>query len=142
MDININQSAIRLSPMLLTVLKQKIKEANTEKDPSQITVNFRDSSYNAKSGGYHPVEIALKKEAATGWWTLLYITDFCYDGYLYAELVKEVDFDFSATTFFLANCTPTSITRSTVKDFYKSWENNFLSYLEYDAFDQIEVSVY
>ncbi|MCG6202319.1 DUF2787 family protein [Psychromonas antarctica] len=34
------------------------------------------------------------------------------------------------------------MTRSTVKIFYKSWENNFLSYLEYGAFDQIEVSAW
>lgn len=142
MGININQSAIRLSPMLLAVLKQKIKEANTENDLSQITVNFRDSSYNAVTGGYHPVEIALQKGESDSGWNVLYITDFCYDGYPYAELVKEVDFDFSVSTFYLANCTPTAITRSTVKEFYKSWENNFLSYLEYDAFDQIEVSAW
>ena len=140
MDIKINQTAIKLSPKLLALLKQTIKEKSSDKGISQITVNFRDSSYNAKAGGYQPVEISLQKDALNGWWTLLYITDFCYCGHPYPELVKEVDFDFSANTFFLANCTPTSITRSTVKDFYRSWENNFLSYLEYDAFDQIEVS--
>jgi len=142
MDIKINQSAITLCPKLLVVLKQKIKERGADADISQITVNFRDSTYSAVTGGYHPVEIALQKGESDSGWNVLYITDFCYDGYPYAELVKEVDFDFSVSTFYLANCTPTSITRSTVKDFYKSWENNFLSYLEYDAFDQIEVSAW
>ncbi|MGK0269592.1 MAG: hypothetical protein ACI88H_000224 [Cocleimonas sp.] len=140
MEININQSAIKLSPKLLAVLKQKIKEKITDENLAHITVNFRDSSYNEESGGYHPVEISLQRNASNDNWNLLYITDFCYYGHPYPELVKEVDFDFSASTFFMANCSPTPITRTAVKDFYRSWENNFLSYFEYDAFDQIEVS--
>ncbi|MCG6202331.1 DUF2787 domain-containing protein [Psychromonas antarctica] len=142
MDIKFNVCCLNIDPKLYVQLQKAIQAKEVDAQISQVTVNYRDSSYSSKTGGYQPVEISLQKEAVNGCWCLLYITDFCYCGHPYPELVKEVDFDFSANTFFLANCTSTSITRSTVKDFYKSWENNFLSYLEYDAFDQIEVSAW
>ena len=60
----------------------------------------------------------------------------------YPELIKEVDFSFSSRTFYLVNGSPMNLIRSTVKNFYKTWENNFLAYLECNVFDEIKISVY
>ena len=142
MDIKFNPSLIKLSPKLLVTLKQTVQEKCTDNDATQITVNFRDSSYNTEAGGYHPVEISLQKDFSEERWTVLYITDFCYYGYPYAELVKDLDFDFSLETLFTAYTQPRPITHTSVKDIYRLWQYNFLSYLEYGAFDEIKVSAY
>ena len=142
MDIEFNRCCLSITPALYAQLNKAVKNEKVDTDVNQITVNFRDSSYSASAGGYHPVEIAFQKDESNGGWSLLYITDFCYYGSPYPELIKEVDFDFSSRTFYLVNASPMFIARSTVKNFYRTWENNFLTYLEFDAFDEIEVSTY
>ncbi len=102
-------------------------------------INFRDSTYSAESGGYHPVEIRLVKTGEQ--WVFDYITDFSYVGYPYPELVKEVDFDFSSGLANFLYQFEESITDEQVHEFYSIWESNFLSYVEMDAFDEIEVAV-
>ena len=66
-----------------------------------VTINFRDPTYSAENGGFHPVEIRLERQNNA--WHLCYITDFAYVGSgPYVELAKDLDFDFierSATTF-------------------------------------------
>jgi hypothetical protein len=140
MDIKFNPSLIKLSSKLLVILKQTIRESPIDKDTTQITVNFRDSSYNTEAGGYHPVEISLQKDLSEGSWTVLYITDFCYYGHPYAELVKDLDFDFSLKMLFTVYSQPRPITQPSAKEVYRLWQYNFLSYLEYGAYDQIKVS--
>ncbi|MGR5061193.1 DUF2787 family protein [Vibrio rotiferianus] len=104
-----------------------------------LVINFRDSSYSAESGGYHPVEIRLVKTGEQ--WVFDYITDFSYVGYPYPELVKEVDFDFSSGLAQFLYQFEESITDERVHEFYSMWESNFLSYVEMDAFDEIEVAI-
>ena len=140
MHIEFSRCCLSISPKLYSQLKQATSKSSIEPGVTQITINFRDTTYSASAGGYHPVEISFQKGTLNDEWSLLYITDFCYYGAHYPELVKEIDFDFSTRTFYLVNASPMSITRSSVKEFYRTWERNFLAYLTLNAFDQIEVS--
>ncbi len=96
-----------------------------------VTLNFRDPTYSAKRGGFHPVEIRL--EQCDNIWHFCYITDFAYIGSgPYAELTKELDFDFQSGVFQnLFGVFP--IEQAT--DMFQIWEGNFLYYyLELEAF--------
>lgn len=96
-----------------------------------VTLNFRDPTYSAKRGGFHPVEIRL--EQYDNMWHFCYITDFAYIGSgPYAELTKELDFDFQSGVFQnLFGVFP--IEQAT--DMFRIWEGNFLYYyLELEAF--------
>jgi len=137
MDIKFNQSTIKISSRLFVVLKQAIKRQVVDGEISQITFNYRDSSYSSEAGGYHPVEIALHKEQKSDRWSLLYITDFSYYG---SELTKDLDFDFSAEQFNCVYSHPRPIAHRDVKEIFNLWQDNFLSYLEYGVFDEIEVN--
>ena len=98
---------------------------------NSVTINFRDPTYSAESGGFHPVEIRLERQNNT--WHLCYITDFVYVGSgPYAELAKDLDFDFQAGVFQnLFGVFP--IEQAT--DLYQIWEGNFLHYwLELEVF--------
>lgn len=102
----------------------------------QICVNFRDPTYSAERGGYHPVEIFLERFGTH--YKLCYITNFCYAGIGdYAELVKSLDFEFIAGTFQdLSGYYPIE----TAREIYPMWEDNFLTYwLEMKVFE-MEVS--
>ncbi len=60
-----------------------------------VIVNFKDPSYSAEAGGFHPVEVFIQRDGR-----ILYITDFAYVGRPpYEELVKELDFDFGLGLF-------------------------------------------
>ncbi|WP_354624222.1 DUF2787 family protein [Psychromonas sp. MME2] len=140
MDIKFNQSVIKISNRLFAVLKQAIERQVVKREVSQITFNYRDSSYSCDAGGYHPVEIALQKDQESNSWSLLYITDFCYYGHPYAELCKDLDFDFETEFFMGVYTPPRPMSQPSVKEIYNLWQDNFLSYLEYGAFDEIEVN--
>lgn len=58
-----NKCPLSISPRLQTVL---IDHINTKASDSvtAITLNFRDTSYSAEAGGFHPVEIAMQKDSA------------------------------------------------------------------------------
>lgn len=111
-----------------------ITELLTQHDitDDSVTINFRDPSYSAEQGGFHPVEIRLERQDDI--WQFIYITDFAYVGIgSYAELAKELDFDFQAGVFQnLFGVFP--IEQAT--DIYQIWEGNFLYYwLELSVFD-------
>ena len=97
-----------------------------------VVINFRDPDYSAESGGYHPVEIAINAGGQ-----IQYITDFSYVGQPpYAELDKELDFDFSSGLLYqLGQYRP--IERALY--LYPLWEQNFLAYYEAQVYT-VEVS--
>ncbi|EGR3956223.1 DUF2787 domain-containing protein, partial [Vibrio cholerae] len=66
-----------------------------------LVFNFRDKSYSAEEGGFHPVEMAIC-QTSTGEWSIEYITDFAYMGNYYPELERNLDFDFRVGQFFVA----------------------------------------
>ncbi|EKO3516602.1 DUF2787 domain-containing protein [Vibrio fluvialis] len=133
-----NQCPLSISPRLQTVLIDHINTKATDSSTA-ITLNFRDTSYSADAGGFHPVEIALKKDSAQHW-SILYITDFAYMGNHYPELERSVDFDIGNNMAFFTGVGWQAIDAYGVNDFYQIWESNFLSYLEMDAFDEIKLS--
>ncbi|WP_028866960.1 DUF2787 domain-containing protein [Psychromonas arctica] len=139
-NIKLKSSPLKISTQLLVHINEAISRNKIAKERTHISINFRDSEYNYKLGGYHPVEIGLEKMGDNKRWSLLYITDFSYLGYPYAELVKELNFDFSEGMLFTNYCPPRPITHYTVKALFELWQHNFISYLEFSAFDQIKVS--
>lgn len=58
-----------------------------------VSLLFKDLSYSAEKGGYHPVEIRLILRNDE--WYFDYITDFSYMGTVYPELEKEIDISWS-----------------------------------------------
>ncbi|NOH84095.1 DUF2787 domain-containing protein [Vibrio sp. 03-59-1] len=133
-----SKCSLPISVNLQTVL---LKHINTQPNQSfdHFTLNFSNTSYSAESGGYHPVEIALQKDSAERW-SILYITDFAYMGNYYPELERSVDFDIGNNMAFFTGVGWQAIDAYGVNDFYKIWESNFLSYLDMESYDQIEVS--
>ncbi len=135
MKINTSNLPLPVTSKLTDTIKDALKEEDLNGKTS-VTLNFRDPDYSAETGGYHPVEIMLKRQGDE--WHILYITDFCYAGIgPYAELVKDLDFDFGAGVF------QTSYGYFRIEeglDVYVVWELNFLQYwLKFDVYD-IKVS--
>ena len=64
-----------------------------------VSLLFKDLSYSAEKGGYHPVEIRLISRNDE--WCFDYITDFSYMGVVYPELEKEIDISWSQQYVFL-----------------------------------------
>lgn len=133
-----NKCPLSISPRLQTVLIDHINTKATDSSTA-ITLNFRDTSYSADAGGFHPVEIAMQKDSEQRW-SILYITDFAYMGNAYPELERSVDFDIGNNMAFFTGVGWQAIDAYGVNDFYQIWESNFLSYLELDAFDEIKLS--
>ncbi|HAS6280272.1 TPA: DUF2787 domain-containing protein [Vibrio vulnificus] len=140
LTFNVERLLLPVSVDLQDVLNIIVDRSHKLTSSTQsLVINFRDSTYSAESGGYHPVEIRLVKTGEQ--WVFDYITDFSYVGYPYPELVKEVDFDFSSGLAQFLYQFEESITDERVHEFYSMWESNFLSYVEMDAFDEIEVTI-
>ena len=105
-----------------------------------LVFNFRDKSYSAEEGGFHPVEIAIC-HTSTGDRSIEYITDFAYMGSYYPELERNLDFDFRVGQFFVAyrGWLPMQGSRD-AKELYRLWESNFLAYVDTDAYNEIAVT--
>ncbi|MBL4682555.1 MAG: DUF2787 family protein [Pseudomonadales bacterium] len=124
MKINTENLPYTISPKLIILLEKLTDDL----DGVGITVNFRDPTYSAKFGGYHPVEIRISSNGE-----IEFITDFAYVGLGQdAELVKEIDFDFSCGIFGHVYCPDKPI--EVGYHLYSIWEMNFLSYVEMDIF--------
>ncbi|MDS1867378.1 DUF2787 domain-containing protein [Vibrio parahaemolyticus] len=123
-----------LQRALLTQLEQYSKS-----NPSPVTLNFRDSTYSAEAGGFHPVEISLQR-TRLGKWKILYITDFAYFGSAYPELERNVDFDIASGQAYFSGMGWQDINSYGVRGFYLLWESNFLSYLDMEAYDDIKTT--
>ncbi|MGO3344160.1 MAG: DUF2787 family protein [Marinomonas sp.] len=107
-------------------------------DKQYITLNFKDQSYSADRGGYHPVEIALTK-MPNDQFLIQYVTDFSYDNHEDIELEKELDFDFGNSVAFTRYSGWKEIDSPGISELYQLWESNFICYLDIGAFDHVEV---
>lgn len=126
--INTDNLCLPVSKQLTTYLEQLITGHHSHQ---AITINFKDPSYSADAGGFHPVEIRLEKEQSQ--WRIIYITDFCYMGTGYmADLAKDLDFDFDCGVFQnILGVYPLE----QAADIYQVWEQNFMTYcIELDVF--------
>jgi len=97
---------------------------------SRVTVNFRDPTYSAESGGFHPVEISLSRHGES--WLLDYLTDFHYVGFPYPELEKAVDVSWQDGYCWLAGIGDCAI--SDFVDYWQLWQRNFVSYVQMGVF--------
>ena len=122
--MKVNQlSCLKLiSDDLIKIIEEEVASSDIDLS-SGVVINFRDPDYSAESGGYHPVEIAVRGDG-----TLLYITDFSFAGRPpFVELEKELDFDFGCERFqHFGHEYPI---RQGL-DMYKLWQQNFVSYYE------------
>jgi hypothetical protein len=96
MPITINpQTRITLlEPNFVSVVNDLLKD--TSLDTSEvIALNFRDPTYSAENGGFHPVEIHVDSKG-----DILSITDFSYFGMEpFIELGIELDWGFEHDHF-------------------------------------------
>ncbi|MGO3346736.1 MAG: DUF2787 family protein [Marinomonas sp.] len=115
-----------------------LNEHTSQLEKHHIILNFKDQSYSADHGGYHPVEIALSK-LPDGQFLIQYITDFSYENHEDTELEKELDFDFDNSVAFTRYSGWQEINSPGIDELYQLWESNFLCYLEIGAFDRVDV---
>lgn len=86
-----------------------------------VTITYRDPGYDPERGGFHPVEIRIGREGV-----IQYVTDFAYVGLPpFAELAKEIDFDFSLGLFqHFGREHPIQAGRA----LFDLWQRNFVAY--------------
>lgn len=136
--ISLSPSTLSVSTKLREIITQELAKTDTTTN-TNITLNFRDASYSAEDGGFHPVEIGLQR-CSDDQFDILYITDFAYMGTHYSELERELDFDFGNQVAFAITTGWQSIQAPGVDEIYQLWESNFLAYLGMGAFDEIKVT--
>lgn len=130
-----------VSEQLIQMLGRELFTAHPSVNPLQelaaITFNFRDPSYSAGTGGYHPVEIRISRRDSS--FIFDYFTDFSYVGTGWdVELAKELDFDcqYGCLEMRYGKRTPLAL----VGEFYQMFEDNFLSYYQLDVF-HVEITL-
>lgn len=89
-----------------------------------VSLLFKDLTYSADHGGYHPVEIRLISRNHE--WYFDYITDFSYMGAVCPELEKEIDFSWSQQYVFLAHVGDLPV--NTGRELFELWQSNFIQY--------------
>ncbi|GGK24631.1 DUF2787 domain-containing protein [Aliivibrio fischeri] len=132
----------KLNQCLVDVLNQHPELHSGLEETNSVIFNFRDKNYSVENGGFHPVEIALTKEADNTW-RYAYITDFTFVGNHYPELAKELDFDFLSEEWFASYLRDYSSIKNNANaaELYRLWEHNFLAYASMGMYDEIEINV-
>ena len=125
----ITSTKLPLNPKLAEQLASLIPKSLTDES---VVLNFRDSNYSPETGGYHPVEISLRR-LTSNQWQISYITDFCFVGQGdFAEMVKCLDFDIGQNVYQdLYQCTELSAGL----EMFKLWQTNFMAYLKMEVFE-------
>jgi hypothetical protein len=83
-----------LPPEFVRVINDLLKDTSLEA-PEIVALNFRDPSYSASNGGFHPVEIHVDSKG-----DVLCVTDFAYFGIPpFVELGIELDWSFEQGSF-------------------------------------------
>ena len=127
MQIQSTGYPLLVSDQLVAIIQQHFDSILCDASAGFI-LNFRDPDYSAESGGYHPVEIAVDEEGR-----ILYITDFAYYGSgPYAELDKEIDFDFGYKVFQQMG-REFPIARGA--ELFELWQANFCEYVSRQVFN-------
>lgn len=118
MQIRTNNLPWPLDQRLVKIINNELLTVGVEDD---VTINFRDTGYSPETGGYHPVEVALRKDG-----TVLYITDFCFVGSPpHCDLCKCLDFDFSLELF---GNYALDLPISEGREVFQLWQTNFIAY--------------
>ncbi len=137
MKLNFNrEQGLNVPSKLLNIINVAISKSNYSVDKaSAITLNFRDESYSAQTGGYHPVEIRLEKQLnqlGIPHWQLIYITDFSCQGRSFPELVKEIDVCFIRKCIF--SLYDGWLNKRSGTELLKIFIDNFIDYYHMEAF--------
>ncbi|EEX1840735.1 DUF2787 family protein [Escherichia coli] len=120
-----------LSQSFIRILLDIVSQQPPHKHPiTGLTINFRDPDYSSEKGGYHPVEIRLIPAGNN--WQLDYVTDFHYVGYPWPELEKDVDVSWTQQYTCLSLCG--ELSPADAREFWKTWESNFMTYHEMGVF--------
>ena len=130
--INKENAQLPISDELIELLVKVIssKQLNLA-ELNDITISFRDDSYDPTTGGYHPVEVRLV--SINKQLELDYITDFCYVGSGFnTELTKEIDFDFTNNVGFQLYSGHHKL--AALSELFQLWQSNFIQYVEQDVF--------
>ena len=94
LEINPFTKITLLDPAFVQLLNTVIKESSADTS-NGVILNFRDSTYSAESGGFHPMELSVSSKG-----DLLYLTDFAYFGMSpFTELGIELDWNFEQDSF-------------------------------------------
>ncbi len=124
--------SLPVAPALLALLCQEA--AQTPLDLvrcTQLTFNFRNPGYSAEQGGVHPVEIRIIR--GLDGWLFDYVTDFSYQGIGdFAEIGKELDFNFLDNEHFLLGWGPLRLTEA--HELFALWQTNFMAYHRLESF--------
>jgi len=130
--INIQRAILPISDELIALLTNVMTSKQlSSTNVTDITINFRDDSYDPVLGGYHPVEIRLV--SINEQWHLDYITDFCYVGSGFnTELTKEIDFDFTNDVGFQLYSGHHKL--AALSELFQLWQSNFIQYVEQEIF--------
>ncbi|OBS97423.1 hypothetical protein A9261_12470 [Vibrio tasmaniensis] len=142
--LKLHPASLPISDKLQALLNNNFQRqlANNESiaRTTYLVFNFRDSSYSSEAGGFHPVEIAVA-QTCSGQWNLEYITDFAYVGNVYPELARCLDFDFRDQAFFteFGGWSPIKGNYSAV-EMFELWQDNFLNYIDMEAYDSISIT--
>jgi hypothetical protein len=136
--ISFCKSVLPISTEFMDQLRRVIGEHVVDLNDNHITINFKDSSYSAAKGGYHPVEISLIKMAEHHY-VISYITDFSYCGHSPEELERDLDFDFGNSLALSRPFGWIDISLPEIAELYQLWESNFIAYLTMDVYDQIQI---
>ena len=143
-DILFNASTLPVSKSLHSLLSRNLIDKLAEEEhittSTYLVFNFRDSSYSAEAGGFHPVEIAIA-QSSDGRWNIEYTTDFAFVGSVYPELERCLDFDFRDQSFYAqySGWAPMKDNISAI-ELYQLWESNFLTYANMEVYDQVSVT--
>ena len=100
MQINPQTKITMLPPEFVEVINGVVQSSDEAANGNGLIINFRDPACSAANGGFHPVEIAIDGDG-----NLVYLTDFSFVGMPpYAELEKELDWDFLQDRFSQFGC--------------------------------------
>ena len=84
-----------LNPDFVQTVNNILQSSADVTNGNGFVLNFRDPTYSATNGGYHPVELAVSPKG-----DLLYLTDFSFAGVPpFAELGIELDWNFEMDSF-------------------------------------------
>lgn len=127
MHIEAQGYALPIDSALIDILNKHLQR---EPNPCNqvLVLQFRDPDYDADSGGYHPVDIALDDQGRIQW-----ITDFAYTCVAgVTELSRELDFDFSRGLFqHWGFCQPLAKGAAV----FQLWQANFIHYAQCGVFE-------
>jgi hypothetical protein len=132
MKLTFDQSqCFRVPAKLYSILNTELaKQTDPDSSSLGITFNFRDINYSADSGGYHPLEARVIKH--NNLWQFEYITDFCFVGFPYPELAKDIDVCFQSKQVYTQF--GIGMSKQEADEFLSMFLNNFISYVEMDVF--------